>query len=309
MRRTRTFRSIWSMLLLLVILCDARGEHLPIKIFTSADGLGSSFIDFLMRDSRGFMWFCTRDGLSRFDGSRFVTYRVGDRNSAPGIESLYQTHDGAYWITTTAGLYRFKADAISRVNDPIGDRSFLDAEFVDPGRGPLLEDRHGTLWYANDDLYKLKEQNGKFELEPMHLNIPAPNRRFEAFQLREAADGCIWLNTSEGLVRRLPDGRITLYHHETPVRVGLASVIIEPAGRVWVMWRNDFYVINPASIELVPKEPGLIIKPLTPDITVSSKPGTQIHIPAKPDEIIQLKDLQVNLLTGRLHQSADGHVW
>src|SRR5205809_1116755 len=31
-----------------------RAERLPVKIFTSADGLGSSFIDYLMRDSRGF---------------------------------------------------------------------------------------------------------------------------------------------------------------------------------------------------------------------------------------------------------------
>ena len=297
------------MLLFLVILCDARGEHLPIKIFTSADGLGSSFIDFLMRDARGFMWFCTRDGLSRFDGSRFVTYRVGDKNAPPGIESLYQTHDGAYWITTTAGLYRFKADAVSQVNNPISDRPFLDAEFVGAGRGPLLEDRAGTVWYADDDLYKLKEQNGRFQFERMNLKIPSPTRQFEAFQLREAPDGCIWMNTNQGLVRRLPDGRITLYHHETPVRVGLASVVIEPAGRVWVLWRNYFYVINPAPINLVPKEPALVIKPMTPDATVSSKPGTEIHTPTRPDEIVRLEDLQVNLLTGRLYQSSDGHIW
>src|SRR5215470_7845025 len=123
------------MLLFLVLLCDARGEHLPIMIFTSADGLGSSFIDFLMRDARGFMWFCTRDGLSRFDGSRFVTYRVGDKNAPPGIEGLYQTRDGTYWITTTAGLYRFKADAVSQPRDEIGGRPFLDAVLVGRGRG------------------------------------------------------------------------------------------------------------------------------------------------------------------------------
>src|SRR5215207_6461345 len=83
-------------LFLLALLCGlfcARpvlGERLPVKVYTSADGLGSSFVDFLMRDSRGFMWFCTRDGLSRFDGSRFATYRVGDNNSPPGIETIYE---------------------------------------------------------------------------------------------------------------------------------------------------------------------------------------------------------------------------
>lgn len=51
-------------------------ERLPIKIYTSADGLGSSFVNYVMRDSRGFLWICTRDGLSRFDGTRFITYQA-----------------------------------------------------------------------------------------------------------------------------------------------------------------------------------------------------------------------------------------
>jgi len=71
------------LLILLFVPLNVGAERLPVKIYTSADGLGSSFIDYLMRDSRGFMWFCTRDGLSRFDGSRFVTYRVGDKNAPP----------------------------------------------------------------------------------------------------------------------------------------------------------------------------------------------------------------------------------
>src|SRR6185369_7403070 len=75
--------------LILFISLAIFAEHLPVKIYTSADGLGSSFVDYLIRDSRGFMWFCTRDGLSRFDGSRFVTYQISAKNSPPGIESIF----------------------------------------------------------------------------------------------------------------------------------------------------------------------------------------------------------------------------
>jgi|SRR5215212_8448454 len=93
---------------------NAQAERLPVKNYTSADGLCSSFINSLMRDSRGFMWFCARDGLSRFDGARFVTYRVGDKNAQPGVESITETRDGSYWITTTSGLYRFRPDVVSQ---------------------------------------------------------------------------------------------------------------------------------------------------------------------------------------------------
>jgi ligand-binding sensor domain-containing protein len=103
-------------------------ERLPIRIYTSADGLGSSFVNYLMRDSRGFMWFCTRDGLSRFDGSRFVTYRIGDKNASPSVEAMVETSGGVYWVTTTGGLYRFRADSLSLPNKTSRDRSFLNAQ-------------------------------------------------------------------------------------------------------------------------------------------------------------------------------------
>src|SRR5262249_17801794 len=89
MIRRAFLRTKLLLIVSLALLTNAGAEHLPVTIYTSADGLGSGFIDFLMRDARGFMWFCTRDGLSRFDGARFVTYRIGDKNGPPGIEGLY----------------------------------------------------------------------------------------------------------------------------------------------------------------------------------------------------------------------------
>ena len=78
---------VFGNFLILLIFSVNFAERLPIKIYTSADGLGSSFVDYLMRDSRGFMWFCTRDGLSRFDGARFITYQIGDTNSPPAFDN------------------------------------------------------------------------------------------------------------------------------------------------------------------------------------------------------------------------------
>src|ERR1044072_2450318 len=89
-------RQVVKLLFALFSICfvsiSVVAEHLPIRIYTSADGLGSSFIDYVLRDSRGFMWFCTRDGLSRFDGAKFVTYRVGDTNSDRKSTRLNSSH-------------------------------------------------------------------------------------------------------------------------------------------------------------------------------------------------------------------------
>src|SRR3982751_552189 len=78
-------------------------EHLPIKIYTSADGLGTSASFNLVRDSRGFIWLCSRDGLVRFDGYRFITYRIGNDDADPAVFSLLPTQSGVYWINLNTG--------------------------------------------------------------------------------------------------------------------------------------------------------------------------------------------------------------
>ena len=66
---------VWAAALLLApSLLDA--SRLPIKTYTTADGLARDYITCIEQDSRGFLWFCTAEGLSRFDGYQFTNYRV-----------------------------------------------------------------------------------------------------------------------------------------------------------------------------------------------------------------------------------------
>src|SRR6267378_5156424 len=136
-RTTACFRAIVLICFVAALATRSAAERLPIKIFTSADGLGSGFINSLLRDTRGFLWVCTRDGLSRFDGSRFITYQVGDTNAPPGIEQILETHKGIYWIVTTSGLYRFDPNVPSANKSTNTDRPALNAEFAGTSRGFL----------------------------------------------------------------------------------------------------------------------------------------------------------------------------
>jgi ligand-binding sensor domain-containing protein len=60
------------------------GSQLPVKIYTTADGLSNNRINKIVRDSRGFLWFCTQEGLSRFD--RLHQLRSAARTSSPLCE-------------------------------------------------------------------------------------------------------------------------------------------------------------------------------------------------------------------------------
>ena len=42
----------------------ARAERLPIKTYSTADGLPRDQVRYILPDSRGFLWFCTGDGIA-----------------------------------------------------------------------------------------------------------------------------------------------------------------------------------------------------------------------------------------------------
>jgi ligand-binding sensor domain-containing protein len=100
--------------MLLVWVSIARAERLPVKTYGLADGLPSTFVDHMVSDSRGLLWFSTRDGLARFDGSRFVSYGIEDGLSVPQVSFLLESRRGVYWVATNGGgVCRMDAAAVT----------------------------------------------------------------------------------------------------------------------------------------------------------------------------------------------------
>lgn len=69
-RTSQLVRQSFPAIILLSAAGLSQAERLPVRLYTTADGLWSSSINYVMRDSRGFIWLCTRDGISRVNGYR-----------------------------------------------------------------------------------------------------------------------------------------------------------------------------------------------------------------------------------------------
>jgi len=92
----------------LYVAPDIYGERLPLKPYTVADGLPNNNINKIVRDSRGFLWFCTGEGLSRFDGYSFTNYGVEQGLPHTTVNDFLETRNGELWIATGGGLVLFK---------------------------------------------------------------------------------------------------------------------------------------------------------------------------------------------------------
>src|SRR4051794_34799380 len=72
-------------------------EHLDIN-----DGLSQNNVKCILQDSRGFMWFGTRDGLNKYDGYKFTVYKndIQDSNSISNnfISEIVEDAGGIIWI-------------------------------------------------------------------------------------------------------------------------------------------------------------------------------------------------------------------
>src|ERR1044072_1437596 len=131
-----------------------------------------------MHDSRGYLWFGTRDGLSRFDGQRFTNYRLG-RDASPSITQIIERQRGDYLVVTqTNGLYRFDSQTLASSAAADHDEALtLHAELLAENLpGPLYEDRSGRIWMvggaAGLGLFQLDESGGHVKIVPVDLHLP-----------------------------------------------------------------------------------------------------------------------------------------
>jgi ligand-binding sensor domain-containing protein/two-component sensor histidine kinase len=338
----RLAKMVWLGALLAVPVI-VRAERLPIKTYTTADGLPRDQIMGIVRDSQGFLWFCTADGLSRFDGYTFTNYGVEHGLPHPTINDLLETRNGVYWVATNGGgVCRFnpnpienqtakgqgpKAKTAARRPSPSAIRPLFtvypvgDESPTNRVNG-LFEDRTGQLWAGTDaGLFRLEETNGRGTFRRVALSVPSyPDRLVGVFAFAEDREGSLWIGTGWGLVRRLPDGRMIHYTIQpSPGGDQVRALLQDREGRLWVGHRGGgLILLNPSQLPTAGF--GLRIEKLTAPTRSLTNPPSEIQDPKSVNSPSAIRrppsarwyttaeGLANNNVWG-LHQASDGQIW
>jgi ligand-binding sensor domain-containing protein/signal transduction histidine kinase len=182
--------------------CVLRFDHISIE-----QGLSQSSARVILQDSRGFLWFGTEDGLNRYDGYNFKTFKpdpdVSSSLSDRWINSIVEDDQGYIWVATNQG-------GISRY-DP-GTQQFT--RFLHDEKNPsslsdnhvnvLYKDKDGRIWagtYSGLDLFDPETNSFKnYVREPSKAEGGLTGKNITA--IFQDNRGIFWIGTWAGGLNR-----------------------------------------------------------------------------------------------------------
>ena len=192
-------KKLFILLFLLVTLCLHSGNNYPYRYYfrniSRNEGLSQTDIKAILQDSRGFMWFGTRNRLNRYDGHTIrvfdcVDTKLGRRNN--NISSLFEDVDRCLWVGTDKGVFIF--DSVSEQFKYLNEATPDGTRMID-WVADMKRDVDGYVWIVlpNQGLFRYKAGE-KLKLYPLgnpkHPDFGSPQC------LCVDASGRLWVGTN-----------------------------------------------------------------------------------------------------------------
>jgi signal transduction histidine kinase/ligand-binding sensor domain-containing protein len=245
-RRALKNRNVF-LCLLFTVWCvfaqNIQSQTLPFKNYTTAEGLAHDRVNRIVRDSHGFLWFCTGEGLARFDGYEFKNYTQAHGLPHRNISDLLELDDGTYLVATDDGLAVFNPKGVAnpqsairnpQSNEPPMFRTFRIPFETSDNRplsiSSLYKARDGQIWTATAvGAYRLLREADEWRFERPEGEVWKDNP-FEGFSVIEDRFNRVWFGSGVGLFVYNPASKETM--HFPDFGVGL-SMVEDNQGRIW----------------------------------------------------------------------------
>ena len=122
---------------------------------TEEAGLPNNSVTAVMKDSFGYIWVATQDGLARYDGYRFLSYGVKEplyRLKGNYVYTLCEDRQKRLWVGSDAGLDLIDLQTgLSLPASDLGAVSELSSLFNSFVRS-VVQTTDGNIWVVTDKM-------------------------------------------------------------------------------------------------------------------------------------------------------------
>ena len=220
-----------------------RFEHITIK-----DGFPDNDVTKILKDHLGFLWIGTGNGLVRYDGYNFVTYKHNPNNISSInnnlIFTIYEDKEGVLWVGTWYGLEKFNRTTETFIHytpDPSADANNLGNQVY-----TIHEDKYRTFWVGSGNgLYKFDRATEKFTIFRHDSTDPGSLYDNVISWIFEDKEGSLWFGGRGGLDKlNFETGKFEHYWNDSTNR---NKVWGQNSSKYWI---NSIYGDNKGSIWL-----------------------------------------------------------
>ncbi|PRZ02120.1 two component regulator with propeller domain [Marinilabilia salmonicolor] len=222
-------------------------------------GLSQSSVYCMHQDDKGFIWIGTKDGLNRYDGYEFLSYKYTQSN--PGslsnneIICLENDQNKYLWIGTRSG-------GINRLNFATGDIDRFNTLTYDDLVQDLETDSLNNLWAGTSEgllLFSADETGERNMIRNVSETARYFNSQGKIFEpgrknisitvIKEIRKGLLFVGCEEGLFRYdVEKNEFTSISKQTLGVTVFTSVVVDKEGAVWAGSYEGLFKIPAASI-------------------------------------------------------------
>lgn len=201
------------------------------------------YINTIVQDEDGFLWFGAIQGLARYDGYEIKYYR--ENPDIPGslpsnwIKSLLVTRNGQLWLVTHEGICKFKADTdnVECLQLPAQQEEAAPLTFYF-----MFEDSQGKYWLSTSRGLRIYDPVlNTYSKAPSAIDSLLPPLRDSetnfVTSMAEQPDGKLWIGTYDAGIFSFnrSTNKVQQYNTENGLKTNkILDLMVDSRGALWV---------------------------------------------------------------------------
>ncbi len=230
----------------LLHLSATGAQQLSIVTYDVSDGLAHGRVVSIHQDRKGYIWFATNEGLSRFDGYQFTNYGTRDGLGSMFVNIVTEDRRGRIWVGTNGGgVARLLDDPAEHLSQtPAARKKFvtyrIDDLTINANQvNQIIFDEQDNLWCLTDaGLYRSISQKEEPAFEKVWPGTQ-PYFRQAGYQDHK---GRLWFGFRNELIEY--DHGKTVKHISTSDETlphEIHQVVEDPRGRLLALGGHGVY--------------------------------------------------------------------